>query len=180
MQIEEDLLSNKSTSRTSAEDLSVVNPQQHDSLTLSEDSDTTRVYDLNRRETSILRINLDKIPTTSITPPSTPVDAADQPNSKTLFLDEGVAFQQLSQLKRNSAESLRLLSPVDTKRSIVHATVPKVKIIHKFPYKKMEDEVDDTYGENGTEVPAGNAPPPPVRSRSTSPIPDYVSVFFVL
>lgn len=183
---------NKTTNsrRTSAEDLSIIHlPLQHDSLTPSEDSDTTRVYDLNKRETSILRISTEAVPTTSITPPSSPIDGnvLDQHYPKSYYLDERATIQQLNQFKKatnqSSTGSPKLLSPVDAKRSpttIVHSAVPKAKIIHSFPFKKMDDELNENQLENGTEVPVDLAPPPPIaifeRSRSTSPIPDYVSL----
>lgn len=135
------------------------------SLTLSEDSDTTRVYDLNKRETSLLRSDIIKTsrfavpPNIAATPPSSPIEGVEQhyPTQIHRQLDDNVAFQQLSQIKRAIEERSASTSPVPaplspvlhkffglpeaTKSTLpVNHTVPRAKRIASFPFRKMEDE----------------------------------------
>lgn len=78
---------------------------QSDSLTLSDDPESTRVYDLRKNETVYLRndiIRTSRNPIgAAITPPSTPIDG-----DVTLIknLDQFLAIKQLNQLKKSEEE----------------------------------------------------------------------------
>lgn len=167
--IREDLSISKSTYRSSAEDLSSVHLLHNNdcSLTLSEDSDTTRVYDLNKRETSLLRTDIIKTsrfaapPNIAATPPSSPVEGTLESHYASPInrqLDDNIAFQQLSQIKRAIEERSASTSPVPAPLSPVlhkwfglpeptkspspvnHTVPPRAKRIASFPFRKMEDE----------------------------------------
>lgn len=170
--IRDDLSISKPTYRSSTEDLSSVHlhPNNDSSLTLSEDSDTTRVYDLNKRVTSLLRTDIIKTsrfavpPNIAATPPSSPVEGALEQHYTTQIhrqLDDNVAFQQLSQIKRAIEERSASTSPVSaplspvlhkwfglpetTKSTLpVNHTVPRAKRLASFPFRRMEDEVTVT------------------------------------
>lgn len=157
------------------------------SLTLSEDSDTTRVYDLNKRETSLLRTDIIKTSRFAVpanlaaTPPSSPVDGALEQHYTTHIhrqLDDNVAFQQLSEIKRAIEERSASTSPVPAPLSpvlnkwfglpkgaapVVNPSVPRAKRIATFPFRKMEDEPS---GVVATEVnaPATTAPAIPMET----------------
>lgn len=166
--IRNDLSISKPTYRSSTEVLSSVYLHNNNdtSLTLSEDSDTTRVYDLNKRETSLLRSDIIKTsrfaapPNIAATPPSSPVDGVEQHYTTQIHhqLDDNVAFQQLSQIKRAIEERSASSSPVPAPLSpILHKwfglpeptnstppvnhTVPRAKRLASFPFRKMENEV---------------------------------------
>lgn len=179
--IRDDLSISKPTFRSSTEDLSTVHLQHNNdsSLTLSEDSDTTRVYDLNKRETSLLRSDIIKtsrfaVPTNiAATPPSSPVEGALEPHYTTQIhrqLDDNVAFQQLSQIKRAIEERSASTSPVPAPLSpVLHKwfglpdptkttppvnhTVPRAKRIASFPFRKMEEEPTNVTNELLSDVP---------------------------
>lgn len=103
---------------------------QPERLTASEDSDTTRVYDLSKRETSILRsdiIRTSRLPVpkafapSATTPPSSPVDddiVEANYHQQSHQLEEHIAFQQLSDIKKaiesrsTSSSPIRFSSPL--------------------------------------------------------------------
>ncbi len=79
---------------------------QSDSLTLSDDSETTRIYDLKKSETAFLRsdiIRTSRIPVgaTTVTPPPTPIDGESSSHKN---LDQFFAIKQLNQLKKAEEE----------------------------------------------------------------------------
>lgn len=84
--------------------------QQYDSLTLSEDSDTTRIYDLNSRETKILRHDIIKkskkpVGEATGTPPTSPIDSELFHINPSIGLDKTI--QQLTSKLLDSAKDIR-------------------------------------------------------------------------
>lgn len=144
---------------TSVEDF----PQQQQpsapdsSLTPSEDSDSTRVYDLNNRQTRILRndiIRTSRLPAKEPTRSLSPTNSYRRPQSPA-----EVKFEQLDQFKRaiepslsptsrttiglgcNTSPMIGLSHSVQTRPSSnlqQFAVAPKAKRIAAFPFAKME------------------------------------------
>lgn len=91
---------------TSSEDLSSL---PLSSLTPSEGSDTTRVYNLTDRQTSLLQHDIIRCsrlparePTATLTPPSSPIDTTleHRQSTKHYLNERSASFQQLAQFKR--------------------------------------------------------------------------------
>lgn len=104
---------------SSSRKTSVTPSTQHDSLTLSEDSDTTRVYDLNKRETKILRnevIKTSRRPEGAVlTPPPSPVNSEHSDTSHSLYVNNFIAIQQLTELRSKEERSPSpISSPIAT------------------------------------------------------------------
>lgn len=126
---------------------------QLDSLTLSEDSDATRIYDLNSRETKILRhaiIKESRHPIGDVTPspPTSPIDSEYLRRSPSFAVDK--AIQQLTSSKRGSPKFVRrpigklkpnLFSETEARLKELESAVPKKLSIHQTSEanKKMAD-----------------------------------------
>lgn len=128
---------------------------QDSSLTLSEDSETTRIYDLSKSETKILRhevIRTSKRPEGAVlTPPPSPIEFEVAPHE---YVDKFLTIQHLTELRSQndsikSPKASPVTSPIATKPSSVFNSstgpqspkfiAPRKKI--NYPYRlKMAEE----------------------------------------
>lgn len=179
---------------TSVEDFSHQQTSAADSsLTPSEESDSTRVYDLNNRQTRILRndiIRTSRLPAQEPTRSLSPTSSSRRPQSTT-----DVKFEQLDQFKRAiepswSSSSSRTVGtgcssspPIGLSQSVQarpssnlqqFAVAPKAKRIATFPFAKMEvdpPQPNHHHPHAETLLLNGDSQPPPASSVEEYQIP---------